>query len=463
MKIAIIGAGPAGLTIAHELSKNGIKVDVYDRANEVGGFARSISLWNKNVEIGPHFFNVTRFPDVRKLIFECLNGRFRLYARKTYVLTLNKLFIYPPAVFDVLKKLSPGQFLKASAAFIRQMIAPSKPDGSAAPMAKNLLGGYLYKHFFANFCRKIWSLNAGELSEVFVRSLIGLTGKVSATTLIIRKIKQSFGATKPKDEHIYPDGGFSTLWAAMQGKIESRGGEFFLSTTITELERSTNSGDIQAVVLNDGTRREYDMFVATIPVLPLLNYLKDAYGEAVKPQSQINFRNDVLVYMQVTYDEARPGQCFYIYDDKIRITRVTNFNGFDVEGDKAPFAVILVEYWCDKDDAMWQANDDELLSFTTSELHKTGLFTGLKVMDKVVKKVNNAFQIPDLDLPANQEILFSQLSACNNLLIAGRNASVSFSYGMENALNDGIILVNDLLPAIKARQSAPIPVNLIAQ
>ena len=49
MKIAIIGAGAAGMTAAYELSKElGGKlsgVDVYEKENAVGGLSKSITLW----------------------------------------------------------------------------------------------------------------------------------------------------------------------------------------------------------------------------------------------------------------------------------------------------------------------------------------------------------------------------------------------------------------------------------
>lgn len=44
MKIALIGAKTAGLTVAYLLSKENFKVDVYDASHSVGGLAKTISL-----------------------------------------------------------------------------------------------------------------------------------------------------------------------------------------------------------------------------------------------------------------------------------------------------------------------------------------------------------------------------------------------------------------------------------
>ena len=55
-KIAVIGAGPAGLTAAYQLTKAGLLVDIYEAGPSVGGMAKTISLWGRNVDLGPHRF-----------------------------------------------------------------------------------------------------------------------------------------------------------------------------------------------------------------------------------------------------------------------------------------------------------------------------------------------------------------------------------------------------------------------
>ena len=56
--IAIIGAGPAGLTAGLNLSKKGYKVDIYEASSSVGGMSKTIKLWEQLVDLGPHRFLV---------------------------------------------------------------------------------------------------------------------------------------------------------------------------------------------------------------------------------------------------------------------------------------------------------------------------------------------------------------------------------------------------------------------
>jgi ribulose 1,5-bisphosphate synthetase/thiazole synthase len=49
-EVVIVGAGPAGLTAAYELSKFDVCPTVLEKANIVGGLARTESLFQKKVQ-----------------------------------------------------------------------------------------------------------------------------------------------------------------------------------------------------------------------------------------------------------------------------------------------------------------------------------------------------------------------------------------------------------------------------
>ena len=55
-KVVIIGAGPAGLSCAYELTKAGVEVEIFEANQFVGGMSRSFDLWGQRVDLGPHRF-----------------------------------------------------------------------------------------------------------------------------------------------------------------------------------------------------------------------------------------------------------------------------------------------------------------------------------------------------------------------------------------------------------------------
>ena len=90
-KIAIIGAGPAGLTAGYLLSIKGYDVTVYEATGEVGGMCRTIDLWDCKVDIGPHrFFSFDK--KVNELWLEVAGKDYEMVKRLTRIYYKNKFY-----------------------------------------------------------------------------------------------------------------------------------------------------------------------------------------------------------------------------------------------------------------------------------------------------------------------------------------------------------------------------------
>ena len=55
-KVVIIGAGPAGLTAAYELSKQNVPAVILEADNTVGGISRTVNYKGYLFDIGGHRF-----------------------------------------------------------------------------------------------------------------------------------------------------------------------------------------------------------------------------------------------------------------------------------------------------------------------------------------------------------------------------------------------------------------------
>ncbi|MCL5005780.1 MAG: FAD-dependent oxidoreductase, partial [Acidobacteria bacterium] len=76
----IIGAGPAGLTAALELSKHGIPAVVLEADKQVGGISRTVNYRGYLFDIGGHRF-FTKWDEVNRIWQETLGGKFLLRPR----------------------------------------------------------------------------------------------------------------------------------------------------------------------------------------------------------------------------------------------------------------------------------------------------------------------------------------------------------------------------------------------
>ena len=72
-RVAVIGAGPAGLAAAYKLQIAGVPVTLFEASPQVGGMAKSFELWGQIVDLGPHRF-FSSDPRVNKFWLESVDN-----------------------------------------------------------------------------------------------------------------------------------------------------------------------------------------------------------------------------------------------------------------------------------------------------------------------------------------------------------------------------------------------------
>ena len=124
-RVAVIGAGPAGLTAAHALAKRGVAVDLYEAGSDVGGMAKSISLWGQRVDLGPHRF-FSSDPRVNRLWLEVLGRDYGMVKRLTRIYYNRTFFNYPLKPFNALAGLGVVESLRCVLSYGWARLSPPK-------------------------------------------------------------------------------------------------------------------------------------------------------------------------------------------------------------------------------------------------------------------------------------------------------------------------------------------------
>src|SRR5262245_36331575 len=93
-KVVILGAGPAGLTAAHELTRHNVKSVVLEKDNTVGGISRTAEYKGYLFDIGGHRF-FTKVTIVRKMWREVLGDDLLSRPRLSRIFYKRKFFQYP--------------------------------------------------------------------------------------------------------------------------------------------------------------------------------------------------------------------------------------------------------------------------------------------------------------------------------------------------------------------------------
>ena len=230
-KIAIIGAGPAGLTSAYKLAKEGISVELFEASDAVGGMAKSFSLWGQLVDLGPHRF-FSSDPRVNQLWLEIIGKNYSMVSRLTRIYYKKTFFDYPLKAMNALFGLGIIQSTICVLSYIHAKVFPMKDESTFEAWVTNRFGKRLFTIFFKSYSEKLWGISCKELDADFAAQRIK---KLSLYEAIKAAVFKS-GGSKHKtlvDEFAYPHQGAGAVYDLMAQKIIELGGQIHLKTPCT--------------------------------------------------------------------------------------------------------------------------------------------------------------------------------------------------------------------------------------
>ena len=222
-KVLIIGAGPAGLSCAHALVKNGIDVEVLEASEFVGGMSRSFELWGQRVDLGPHrFFSKER--KINQFFAEVLSGEFTMVNRLTRIYYKNRFFQYPLKLGNVLTNLNILTIVRILWDYLIQRINPIKNPTTFESWVTNRFGKKLYEIFFKSYSEKLWGVPCSKIDADWAAQRIKTLSLLGA---VMSALKGNAG-NKHKtlvDEFAYPKYGTGMLYEKCASQIIENGGK----------------------------------------------------------------------------------------------------------------------------------------------------------------------------------------------------------------------------------------------
>lgn len=253
MNVAIIGAGPMGLAVAHELQKKGHRVTIFERDDRIGGMTASIPFAGVRIE---RYYHFVCGPD--KVTFEYLSEFGRAAALKWVETKMG--FFFQGKLFDWGHPLAllkfPGLTLLEKVRYaLHVMYAKSiqnwtKLDKvSSTVWLKRWVGERAYNVMW----KSLFHYKFYELQDSLSAAWLGT--RIRRVALSRKSIfKERLG---------YIEGGSETLLNAMADKIRASGGSIRLNTTV---ERVMCAGLKASGVRIAGGTEPFDAVVSTVPL-----------------------------------------------------------------------------------------------------------------------------------------------------------------------------------------------------
>jgi protoporphyrinogen oxidase len=395
----IIGAGPAGLAAAYELSKADRSVVVVEKdPTTVGGLSRTLQYKGCRFDIGGHrFYSRNRL--IEDLWTEILGDRMLTRKRLSRIYYRGRLFRYPLEIMDVLHNLGPRE---AGACITSYLLRPRKAAESVATFEDwvcNAFGRRLYEIFFKTYTEKVWGIPCDEISADWAAQRIrGLSMGDVAKQLLPRGLRPAPVIKTLIESFRYPAGGPGELWEALAGMLRRRSVRIQMGESVRKITRGV-SGVTSVVTESAAGAQAYDAdnFVSTMAIRDLILALDPpAPTEVLAAARALRYRDFLVVVLILDRADLFPDQWIYVHEPKVQVGRIQNFKNWSPEmvPDQRVTALGL-EYFCSADASLWNSDDNQLIAFAQQELSSLSLSGGARLLDAAVVRQPAAYPIYD--------------------------------------------------------------------
>jgi len=426
----IIGAGPAGLTAAHELTVRGLPVTVLETDDVVGGISRTVERDGWRFDIGGHRF-FTKVPAVERWWHEMLDEEeFLSRPRLSRIHYAGRLFDYPLRPWNALRGLGPVEAVRCVGSYLAARLRPPRDQSHFEGWVSARFGRRLYEIFFKTYTEKVWGVPATEiqadwaaqriknldLGRAVLHALLPRTGGADITSLI--------------DRFQYPRYGPGMMWERTLERVLTAGGAVHLGAHCCAVHRDDSGAVAVSVMCDRGSavsgpvhRLPLDHLISSMPLPELVLAMDPPAPEHVrKAAAALSHRDFLTVAVVVPREAGFPDNWIYVHSPEVRVGRIQNF------GSWSPFLVkdgqtcLGLEYFVDEGDDLWSRPDEDLVAFAARELEELGLVSADRVVQGYAVRVPKAYPVYDAGYDRRVDVIRTWLAeATPNVHPVGRN------------------------------------------
>ena len=503
----IIGAGPAGLTVAYELlDKTDVKPIIYEMTRDIGGISKTVNYKGNKMDIGGHrFFSKSDrimqwwlriFPlqdsplkddilFVRKICLpkkeealdpEKTDNVMLIRRRISRILYKRKLYNYPISLnFNTISNLGLFYSFNIGLSYIKSRTLPIRREKSLEDFFINRFGKELYLTFFKDFTEKVWGVPCSAIKpEWGAQRVKGL----SVSKAILHSVKKIFSRysdisqksteTSLIEQFMYPKFGPGQLWEEVARIIEERGGEIYLKHRVIGMKHRGNK-IVEVLIKNDDNgniiNKKGDYFFSTMSVKDLIQSFHEGVPEDVQEVAQgLMYRDFITVGLLLKgmkisnsakikkVNNIVPDNWIYIQERDVKICRLQVFNNWSPYLVKDRDKVWLgLEYMCSVGDELWNKTDIEFKEFAIDELIKINFIEKGDVLDSIVVRMQKVY-------PAyfgtydKFDIIRNYTDNFDNLFLIGRNGMHRYN-NQDHSMLSAIVAVENIINDVKNKEN----------
>jgi protoporphyrinogen oxidase len=449
----IIGGGPAGLTAAWELGRQGASATVLEASSAMGGLARTASHRGFLFDIGGHRF-FSKHPEINAIWQEVLGEAFLERPRLSRIHYRGHFFDYPLRPMNALAGLGLFESLRIIASYAAAHLKRGQPERSFEDWVGHRFGHRLYEIFFKTYTEKVWGMPCREISADWASQRIkdlslskallnaftgqnGRGGKPVTTTLI--------------DRFHYPRLGPGMMWEHMRDAILAQGNGVAPQVRVGAV--CHRHGRVECVHGRgaDGERTEFEgsHFISSMALRDLILGLDPPPpDEVLRAAHALRYRDFLSVVLVVDRAEVFPDNWIYIHSPEVKLGRIQNYKNWSPHMVPDPAKTALgLEYFLWDSDPEWNWPDEQLIDLGIRECARLGLIRPGEVSGGTVVRAEMAYPIYDHDYRRWLRVIRDYLAHFENLQTIGRNGQHRYN-NMDHSMLTGLYAARNMLGAM---------------
>ena len=443
--LIIIGAGPAGLTAAYQLSESNKKVLVLEKKSQVGGLAETKVFGSYRYDIGPHRF-FTKNKEVYELFLEMLGNDAVSVDRKTRILFNNSYFDYPLTPLNALFGLGFSESVVIGFSYlfarVKSYLGISKIN-NFEDWVVDRFGKKLFNNFFKNYTEKVWGIDCKDIgSDWAAQRIKGLSLSTAIKFALFPNSKK-----RPKtlvDKFYYPRLGAGMLWEKFEEHITNKGIEVIKNKKVISIKKTE---DIFSIIYEDSEKNKISVETKNVffsnPLLEFISiYDSDVPQSVIDSAKSLNYRNHISVH--ITIDKKLfDDNWIYIHSPNLDMARISDFTNFSDDMSEAGTYPLTLEYFCFEDDDIWNKQNKDIIDFALNELRN--IFDDeFNVIHSEVSRNANAYPVIKTGYQEHIDVIKDWLSDLPNITAIGRSGMFKYN-NQDHAMATGLYAARTIM------------------
>ena len=443
--VIIIGAGPAGLTAAYELSDSGKKVLILEKKPRVGGLAETKVYGDYRYDIGPHRF-FTKNKEVYDLFLKVLDDDAVAVKRKTRILFKNSYFDYPLTPLNALFGLGIVESITIGFSYIiarlKSYLRITKIN-NFEDWVVDRFGRKLFNNFFKNYTEKVWGIDCKDIgSDWAAQRIKGLSLSTAIKFALFPNSKK-----RPKtlvDKFYYPKLGAGMLWEKFEEIVTKKNIEVSKEKTVTDI-KTTDKGFVVSFKDSEGNEKseEAKNIFFSNPLLEFIDIFDGSVPQKVIDSAKsLNYRNHISVHLTVD-KKLFDDNWIYIHSPNVTMARIADFTNFSEEMSVEGNYPLTLEYFCFENDEIWNKPNNEIIEYGLQELRSI-FDVEFNVVHSAISRSPKAYPVIKTGYQVHIDIIKEWLSSLPNITAIGRSGMFKYN-NQDHAMATGLYAARTLM------------------